>query len=163
MTTVNYLPKGHISTKIVLTPYLVNQTDLWFRVCLLSKFPEFSLEINQNVVSCCSDAQCDKRPIQYRHNGRDGVSNHRPQHCFLNRLFKRRTMKIPKLHVNGLSAGLHCWPVNSPHKWPVARSCFHLMTSSCAIEIRFTHVTHTNLQYITWNIHEALMCLSLLW
>ena len=22
------------------------------------------------------------------------------------------------------------WPVNSPHKWPVTRKCFHLMTSS---------------------------------
>ena len=27
--------------------------------------------------------------------------------------------------------GIHRWPVNSPHKWPVTRKCFHLMTSSC--------------------------------
>ena len=26
--------------------------------------------------------------------------------------------------------GLHRWPVNSPHKWPVTRKCFHVMTSS---------------------------------
>ena len=26
--------------------------------------------------------------------------------------------------------GIHRWPVNSPHKWPVTRKCFHLMTSS---------------------------------
>ena len=26
--------------------------------------------------------------------------------------------------------GIHRGPVNSPHKWPVARKCFHLMTSS---------------------------------
>ena len=26
--------------------------------------------------------------------------------------------------------GIHWWPVNSPHKWPVMRKCFHLMTSS---------------------------------
>ena len=26
--------------------------------------------------------------------------------------------------------GLHRGPVNSPHKWPVTRKCFHLMTSS---------------------------------
>ena len=25
---------------------------------------------------------------------------------------------------------IHRWPVNSPHKWPVTRKCFHLMTSS---------------------------------
>ena len=29
--------------------------------------------------------------------------------------------------------GIHRRPVNSPHKWPVARKCFPLMTSSCAI------------------------------
>ena len=29
--------------------------------------------------------------------------------------------------------GIHRWPVNSPHKGPVTRKCFHLMTSSwCA-------------------------------
>ena len=27
--------------------------------------------------------------------------------------------------------GIHRWTVNSPHKWPVTRKCFHLMTSSC--------------------------------
>ena len=26
--------------------------------------------------------------------------------------------------------GIHRVPVNSPHKWPVTRKCFHLMTSS---------------------------------
>ena len=27
--------------------------------------------------------------------------------------------------------GIHGWPANSPHKGPVTRKCFHLMTSSC--------------------------------
>ena len=26
---------------------------------------------------------------------------------------------------------IHRWPVNSPHKLPVARKCFHFITSSC--------------------------------
>ena len=26
--------------------------------------------------------------------------------------------------------GIHWWPVNSPHKWPVTRRCLHLMPSS---------------------------------
>ena len=29
-------------------------------------------------------------PIQWRHNGRDGVANHQPPDCLLNRLFKAR-------------------------------------------------------------------------
>ena len=32
---------------------------------------------------------------------------------------------------------IHRWPVNSPHKWPVTRKCFHLMTSSCLIKLGF--------------------------
>ena len=30
--------------------------------------------------------------------------------------------------------GIHRSPVNSPHKWPVTRKMFHLMTSSCLFE-----------------------------
>ena len=29
--------------------------------------------------------------------------------------------------------GIHRAPVNSPHKWPVTRKMFHLMTSSCTL------------------------------
>ena len=61
--------------------------------------------------------------LQWRHNGRDGVSNHQPHDCLLNRLFKRRSKKTSKLRVTGLKfvRGIHPWPVNSPHKWPVTR------------------------------------------
>ena len=31
--------------------------------------------------------------------------------------------------------GIHRWPVISPHEWPVRGKYFHLMTSSCVIEI----------------------------
>ena len=46
-----------------------------------------------------------ERPLQWRHNERDGVSNHQPHHCLLNRLFKRRSKKTSKLRVTGLCAG----------------------------------------------------------
>ena len=75
--------------------------------------------------------QCHLRcSLQWRHNDHDGVSNHQPHGCLLNRLFRRRSKKISKLRVTGLCAGIHRWPVNSPHKWPVTRKNFHLMTSS---------------------------------
>ena len=41
----------------------------------------------------------------WRHNGRDGVSNHQPHHCLLNRVFRRRSKKISTLRVTGLCAG----------------------------------------------------------
>ena len=84
-------------------------------------------------------------PSLWRHNGCDGVSNHPPHDCLLNRLFRHRSKKPSKLHVTGLCEGnspvtgefpgkftgdrwipreIHRWPVNSPHKGPVTRNTF---------------------------------------
>ena len=43
--------------------------------------------------------------LQWRHNERDGVSNHQPRICLLNRLFRRRSRKTSKLRVTGLCVG----------------------------------------------------------
>ena len=43
--------------------------------------------------------------LQWRHNELHGVPNHQPHDCLLNRLFRRRSKKTPKLHVTGLCAG----------------------------------------------------------
>ena len=51
------------------------------------------------------DLADDWCPLQWRHNGRDSVSNHQPHDCLLNRLFRRRSRKTPKLRVTGLCAG----------------------------------------------------------
>ena len=44
-------------------------------------------------------------PLLWRHNGRDGVSNHQPHDCLLNRLFRRRWKKTSNLCVTGLCEG----------------------------------------------------------
>ena len=54
--------------------------------------------------------------LGWRHNGLDSVSNHQPQDCLLNRLFRRWSKKTSKLRVNSA--------VNSPRKWPVTRKMF---------------------------------------
>ena len=43
--------------------------------------------------------------LLWRHNDHDGVSNHQPRGCLLNRLFRRRWKKTSKLRVTGLCAG----------------------------------------------------------
>ena len=45
-----------------------------------------------------------KYTLQWRHNGRDNVSNHQPHDWLLNRLFRRRSQKTSKLCVTGLCA-----------------------------------------------------------
>ena len=79
------------------------------------------------------------KPLQWHHNGRDGVSNHQRHVCLLNRIFKHRSKKISKLRATGLSAGIHQWPVNSPHKGPVTRKMFQfddvIMVSEIVLKI----------------------------
>ena len=50
-------------------------------------------------------ADLSTEPFEWRHNGRDSVSNHQPHDCLLNRLFRRRSKKTSKLRVTGLCAG----------------------------------------------------------
>ena len=59
--------------------------------------------------------------LQWCHNGRDGVSNHRRLESILNRLFRRISKKTSKFRVTGFCEGIHRWPVNSPHEGLVTR------------------------------------------
>ena len=43
--------------------------------------------------------------LQWRHNGRDGVSNHQLHDYSLDHLIRRTSKKAPKLRVTGLGAG----------------------------------------------------------
>ena len=48
---------------------------------------------------------CSQQSLQWRHNGRDGVSNHQPRYCLLNHLFRRRSKKTSKHRVTDLCEG----------------------------------------------------------
>ena len=63
---------------------------------------------------------------QWRHNGRDGVSNHRRPDCLLDSLFWRRSKKHQSPASLTFVRGIHRWPVNSPHKGPVTRKMYPL-------------------------------------
>ena len=84
-----------------------------------------------NVLCNCSSGDRDreetwktKATLHWRHNDPDGVSNHQPHGCLLNRLFRRRSKKTSKLRVTGLCVGNSPGPVNSPHKGQVTRKMF---------------------------------------
>ena len=97
-------------------------------VYLLIWFSETSLAPKDISTMASSKLQ---QTLQRRHNERDDVSNYRRLDCLFNRLLRRRSKKTSKLRVTGLSVGvIHRWPVDSPHKWPVTRKCFHLLTSA---------------------------------
>ena len=67
--------------------------------------------------------------LQWRHNERDGVSNHQRLDCLLNRLLR--------LRVTGICEGNHRWPVDSLHKGLITRKPFRfddvMMFSSTSV------------------------------
>ena len=62
--------------------------------------------------------------LQWHHNERDGISNHRHLDCLLNRLFRRRSKETSTLCLTDLCEGNS--PVTSefPCKWPVMWKMF---------------------------------------
>ena len=64
------------------------------------------------------------RTLHWRYNDHDGVSNHQPHGCLLNRLFRRRSKKTSQLRVTGLCVENSPGPVYFPHKGPVTRKMF---------------------------------------
>ena len=99
--------------------------------------------------------------LQWRHNEREGVSNHRRLDCLLNRFFRRRSKKTSKFCVTGLCAGNS--PVTSEFSaqrpsntenvsiWRRHHWGFHLMAISWE---------KLKIQYIPRNMHTvfALLC-----
>ena len=63
-------------------------------------------------------------PLERRHNGCDGVSNHQPHDCWLNHLFSAYQRKHQSSASLAFVSGIQQWPVNSPHKWPPTRKMF---------------------------------------
>ena len=74
------------------------------------------------IMSCPSNRYLiQNHALQWRHYGRDGVSNHQPHDCLPNRLSRRRSTKHQSSASPAFVRGIHRSPVNSPHKWPVTR------------------------------------------
>ena len=54
----------------------------------------------------------------------DGLSNHQPYGCLLNRLFKAQIKETTNSASLAFVRGIYWWPVNSPHKGPVTQKMF---------------------------------------
>ena len=77
---------------------------------------------------------CRQYSLLWRHNGRDGVSNHQPLDSLLNGSFRRRSKKTSELRVTGLCAGNS--PATGGFPAPMASNAENvLMTSSCLFKI----------------------------
>ena len=54
---------------------------------------------------CVYGSYSNRFTLHWRQNDHDGVSNHQPHGCLLNRLFRHRSKITSKLRVTGLCAG----------------------------------------------------------
>ena len=81
--------------------------------------------------------------LQRRHNEHDGVPNHQPHGCLLNRLFRRRSKKASKLRVTALWEGNS--PVTGEFEGPITLKMFPfddvVMWSAYFIEFWTRHKT----------------------
>ena len=75
------------TTRVVRLVYWDNHNVTLFHMCPASERTLNMTKVGQS---------------QWRHNERDGVSNHQPHGCLLNCLFSRRSKKISKLRTTGL-------------------------------------------------------------
>ena len=89
--------------------------------------------------------------LQWRHNDHNGVSNHQPHDCLLNRLFMRRSRKTSKLRVIGLCEG----------NLPVTGEVPTQMASSAEnVSIWWRHHYATLLYSIRWK-RSSLWCIEI--
>ena len=96
------------------------------------------------------------KSLLWRHNERNGVSNHRRLDCLLNRLFRCMSRKTPKFRVTGIYEGNS--PVNGefPAQRAVTRKMFPfddvIMYYKEFVKIRINEITWIN-NTITCNYH----------
>ena len=85
--------------------------------------------------------------LEWRHNGRHGVSNHQRLDCSLKCLFRHRSKK-----TLASMKGIHQWPVVSLTKVLYRGKCFHLMTSSYVIGLLSNIVLWCSVMTHCWMI-----------
>ena len=99
---------------------LIQSIVVWFECCHLS-FYHFIMMISDDTFSFFRSTDRIRSftvftvptllTLDWRHNDHDGVSNHQPHGCLLNRLFRHRSKKTSKPRVTGLCVGNSPGPV----------------------------------------------------
>ena len=86
--------------------------------------------------------------LQWRHNERNGVSNHQRHDCLLNRLFRLRSKKTSKVRITGLCEG------NSPvtGEFPAQR-----VSKAENVSIWWRH--HESVCFLHWSLLYVFQCI----
>ena len=101
-TDISYSVCRYNASKEICARHALYRVLLWFGTVQL--YPYLVGLANWHWTSHTIDP-VPVKPLQWRHNEGDSVSNHQPHDCLLNRLFRRRSKKTSNLRVTGLCAG----------------------------------------------------------
>ena len=105
--------------------------------------------------------------LQWRHNERDGVSNHQPHDCLLNRFWAADQRK----HQSSASLadvwGIHRRQMNSPHKGPVTLKMFPfddviMNTFMICCCLHFLNVVNTPVHIHMRRVNEFIILMDIL-
>ena len=151
-----------VGSVFALTSYILPNNEYFFlsqwqviyniqfhmHICILSTEEIHLAFLKTNVLFCriCELSRWEKRDnsqsLHWRHNDHDGVSNHQPHGCLLNRLFRRRSKKTSKLRVTGLCVGNSPGPVTQRASYAENVSIWwrhHVDTASADIHHQNSH------------------------
>ena len=78
---------------------------LYYRLNLITHIDDQRFGALIVEIKCIAINTSETSSLQWRHNERNGVWNHRCLHCLCNCCFRRRSKKISKLRLTGLCAG----------------------------------------------------------
>ena len=96
-----------VSSTLIFVSVDMRWHSLIFCVCYCQqrKYMAVVFEWVFKINKIFNNSQFNDSTLQWRHNKRDGVSNHRCRGCLLNSLFRRRSKKTLKLVLWGESTG----------------------------------------------------------
>ena len=101
-----------ISVMSIISAPSIHIDNHIFRLCKAQNYRTLHIILLRCALSVCIKIYSvyvqHKNPrvsLLWRHNGCDGVSNHQPHDCLLNRSFMCRSKKTSKLRVTGLCVG----------------------------------------------------------
>ena len=97
----------------------------------------------------CPLASFLENSLRWRHNERDGVSNHQAHDCLPIVYSGADQNKHQSFASLAFVRGIHRWPVNSPRKWPVTREMFPFDdVIMCSVDLMSNK--WSNLRVRTW-------------
>ena len=92
MRNLNPLYDSYSKCDVINRGFNVYNTR-WVKIALPRLIPTREVDNIHLIIIMLGTNDSHMRPLLWRHNRRDSVSNHQTHHCVLNRLFRRRSKK----------------------------------------------------------------------